>query len=59
MREIEKPIWDVVHPENCEFKIDSFNRQLSDPSLKYCMKCLRHYFKNKFRAIVGGGAVPG
>jgi hypothetical protein len=49
LRRLEKPIADIVHPENFESKIRSFKRQLEYPSLRLCWQCVTRYARNKIQ----------
>lgn len=51
LRALEKPIFDVSHPVNYESKVQSYIRQIEDPSLRSCLGCIKRYLRNKLRKV--------
>lgn len=49
LRDLEKPIFDVAHPINYEKKA----RLIEDPSLGFCLGCIKRYVWNKLRRDKG------
>ena len=47
LKAAEKPIPDIVHPKNYEDKIEAYTNVLNEPTLDFCLTCLKNYFYNK------------
>jgi hypothetical protein len=47
VRDLQKPIFDAVHPANYESKIEFYESQVEHPTLRFCLKCLKRYVQNK------------
>lgn len=53
LRDLEKPIFDVVHPVNYEKKIHAYQDTINYPTLRFCAGSVKRWFSNKFRRIFG------
>ena len=47
IRHLQQPIFDIVHPANYERKIRFYESQVEHPTLHFCLRCLKHYVRNK------------
>jgi hypothetical protein len=50
LRSLEKPIADVAHPENYEAKIKSYQNDVENPTLRFCLGRVKRYIYNKLLA---------
>ena len=53
LKDLEKPIFDVVHPLNYEEKAISYRQQIEDLTLSDCLSYIRYWIRKKLRRIKG------